>query len=156
MFRHGLSRPYLGMYLGLGDIFSKSYDDILVHITRSGRSVPALNGRVGSDAWPWWDSNPHETLRTRRAREATTTQLCIPSCDAVAQMPLVVSNAGQEPGVGPLLLASTVANTTMTLMSPLVIGVHHHRGLRRHGGGAPLMGVVGYAWWPRTCTAAWW
>ena len=35
-------------------------------------------------------------------------------------------------------------------------GVHHHRGLRRHGGGAPLMGGVGYAWWPGTCTAAWW
>ena len=33
----------------------------------------------------------------------------------------------------------------MTLMSPLVTDVHHHRGLRRHGGGAPLMGGVGYA-----------
>jgi hypothetical protein len=30
----------------------------------------------------------------------------------------------------------------MTLMSPLVTGVHHHKGLRRHGGGAPPMGVV--------------
>ena len=30
----------------------------------------------------------------------------------------------------------------MTLASPLVVGVHHHNGLRRHGGGAPSMGVV--------------
>jgi hypothetical protein len=30
----------------------------------------------------------------------------------------------------------------MTLMSPLVTGVHHHNGLRRHGGGAPPTGVV--------------
>jgi hypothetical protein len=38
-----------------------------------------------------------------------------------------------------------VARTTMTLMSPLVTGVHHHRGLWRHGGGAPLMGGARYA-----------
>ena len=30
----------------------------------------------------------------------------------------------------------------MTLMSPLVTGVHQRKGLRRHGGGAPPMGVV--------------
>jgi hypothetical protein len=30
----------------------------------------------------------------------------------------------------------------MTLMSPLVTGVHHHKDLRRHGGGAPPMGGV--------------
>jgi hypothetical protein len=30
----------------------------------------------------------------------------------------------------------------MTLMSPLVTGVHHHEGLRRNSGGAPPMGVV--------------
>ena len=30
----------------------------------------------------------------------------------------------------------------MTLTSPLVTGVHHHEGLRRHDGGAPPMGVV--------------
>jgi hypothetical protein len=30
----------------------------------------------------------------------------------------------------------------MTLMSPLVTGVYHHKGLRRHGGGAPPTGVV--------------
>ena len=30
----------------------------------------------------------------------------------------------------------------MTLMSPLVTGVHQRKGLRRHGGGAPPMGAV--------------
>ena len=30
----------------------------------------------------------------------------------------------------------------MTLMSPLVTGVYHHKGLWRHGGGAPPTGVV--------------
>jgi hypothetical protein len=30
----------------------------------------------------------------------------------------------------------------MTLMSPLATGVHHHKGLRRHGGRAPPMGGV--------------
>jgi hypothetical protein len=42
----------------------------------------------------------------------------------------------------PSILASPVARTTMILMSPLVTGVHHHEGLRRHGGGAPPTGVV--------------
>ena len=54
----------------------------------------------------------------------------------------------------PFILASPVARTTINLMSPLVTGVHHHKGLRRHGGGAPPMGVV-----VRVVTrhvAAWW
>ena len=83
----------------------------------------------------------------------TTTQLCIPPCSRAG------ATGGQHRWSGavlPLILASPVARTTMTLMSPLVTGVHHHRGLRRHGGGAPLMGGVGYAWWPGTCTDAWW
>jgi hypothetical protein len=42
----------------------------------------------------------------------------------------------------PLILASPVARTTMTLMSPLATGVHHHKGLRRHGGEAPLIGAT--------------
>ena len=61
----------------------------------------------------------------------------------------MVSNAGREHGC-------LCYWTTMTLILPLVTSVHHHRGLRRHGGGAPLMGGVGYAWWPGTCTDAWW
>ena len=54
----------------------------------------------------------------------------------------------------------------MTLMSPLVTGVRNHKGLRRHGGGAPPMGVVVRvvtrhvaAWWSaglQGCRAARW
>ena len=95
-------------------------------------------------------------------------QPCLPPCSptyhrAALHTTVRCSHAGAtggqqcRPGAWlHLLLASTVARTTMTLMSPLVTGVHHHRGLRRHGGGAPLMGGVGYAWWPGTCTDAWW
>jgi hypothetical protein len=41
----------------------------------------------------------------------------------------------------------------MTLMSPLVTGVHHHKGLRRNGVGAPPMGVV--RWWCAWCPGMW-
>ena len=71
------------------------------------------------------------------AARSTTEQLYIPPCIRPG------ATGGQHCRSGavlPLILASPVARTAMTLMSPLVVCVHHHEGLRRHGGGAHLMG----------------
>jgi hypothetical protein len=72
--------------------------------------------------------SPAALPTTHLAALTTTTQLCIPPCSRAG------ATGGQHCRSGavlPFILASPVARTTMTLMSPLVTGVHHHKGLRR-------------------------